>query len=456
MVVENKSDSLDKHLMLQCSSMENVLRLLTSLQTTSAGGLVYKQMTRVLQDYQDNQNKISYGFAALAHKLMSAYRKQLPKESLLYLELELVQRRLMPPISLSELSTLYNYFKKVLPLLGTLTSPDQDIIREALAPILKPGQLEQQTVAATAASTVRDTITTPANTPPLVQMQVNSLFQQRLNKHYHEILNLQINLSKKIEHTTLEHQRFGVALESARVKFEQQADTSDVATIRTLFVEQIQSLIKSQQELTQILHDTQAYLHLVGNNSKKLSEELDQVRVLSLTDDLTGLPNRRAFIRRVQDEVLRSDREKTPMTLVFLDLDNFKAVNDRYGRATGDDILRTYANHILAVFRRYDTVSRYGGEKFGAILPNTDQTGAQHALNKILAKAHQTVFLHKGVNILVPTFSAGVAVHYPDESADALIERADQALCRAKESGRDRIEFDEEVTEITLHEIEQL
>ena len=131
-----------------------------------------------------------------------------------------------------------------------------------------------------------------------------------------------------------------------------------------------------QGKLTQIMHDTQSFLHLIGSNVNKLSDELDQVRVLSLTDELTQLPNRRAFLRRIKDEMDRAQRDKTHLTIAMIDLDNFKEINDKYGHGVGDEMLRVYAREVLSIFRRYDMVARYGGEEFAVILPNTDKQGS--------------------------------------------------------------------------------
>jgi diguanylate cyclase (GGDEF)-like protein len=166
------------------------------------------------------------------------------------------------------------------------------------------------------------------------------------------------------------------------------------------------------------------------------------VRLLSLTDELTSLPNRRAFMRRLEDEVARVQRYGFPMSFVLIDLDHFKDVNDEYGHAAGDEVLRVYSKNILSIFRHHDMVARYGGEEFAVLLPNTDADGAVRALNKVKKRAAETRWQTNGVMAHVPTFSAGVSLYKPGESTSAFIERADKALYRAKRLGRDRIELD--------------
>lgn len=440
-MTDKNDNNTEKYTMLDCATTDNILRLLDGLKTTSNGAVLHKQISHALQDYQRNQNKLSYGYAALAHMLMNAYRKSLPKHSLLYLELEIMQKRLLPPVGLSELAALYSYFRKIMPLLKELTSPDSEAMRTALEPLLQ--MLENPNALSLQEEDDQSTALTMANASiaPAVEQHVNSIFKQRLNEQHRAIQAMQHKLTEKIDITTQYHEEFRQLMRKLLVEIEQYGDAPSTGTARLQLAETIRSLLNRQHEMTHILQDTRAYLNLAGENSNRLNEELDKVRVLSLTDDLTGLPNRRAFMRRVEDEILRSDREKTPLTLIMMDIDNFKNSNDLFGHAAGDEILRVYAEQILTVFRRYDMVSRYGGEEFAVLLPGTDILGAQRALSKIQSKARITQYTHEDVSMAVPTFSAGVAMHLGGESAQSLINRADKALYRAKEAGRDRVEF---------------
>jgi diguanylate cyclase (GGDEF)-like protein len=284
---------------------------------------------------------------------------------------------------------------------------------------------------------------TPESMTPSVEMHVNSVFRQRLNKHYQEIQQLQSSLSEKINHTTEQYQNFGLALKNTLQHLEHAHDEESLGEIKHNLAVSVKTLLNNQTDLANILNDTQSYLSLINDNSQKLSEELDQVRVLSLTDDLTGLPNRRAFLRRAEDEMGRADRDKTTLSMVAIDLDFFKEVNDKYGHTIGDEILKKYAKDVLSVFRRYDMVCRYGGEEFSVLLPNTDKAGALRALNKIQAKASSTHYENNGDIIPLPSFSCGLVIHRPGETMEKFIERADRVLYKAKQLGRNRIEVDE-------------
>ena len=160
---------------------------------------------------------------------------------------------------------------------------------------------------------------------------------------------------------------------------------------------------------------------------------LKQVQELADTDPLTGVANRRVFESALAREMMRSSRQGTPLALVLMDIDHFKAFNDSFGHPAGDTVLRTVADVMREVSRAPDLVARYGGEEFAVILPDcpTDQAlGAAERIRKAVAEAP---------TIAPITASVGVAT-FPDaaSSAEALIQAADGALYAAKQAGRDR------------------
>jgi diguanylate cyclase (GGDEF)-like protein len=159
-------------------------------------------------------------------------------------------------------------------------------------------------------------------------------------------------------------------------------------------------------------------------------------------DDKTGLHNFREFQRRLKDEFLRAERYGTPLSLVFLDLDHFKAVNDTLGHQAGDIVLRQFATLVAGGARANDVAARYGGEEFAVILPHTDGEMAVRVAERIRHAASDFVFLaHEGTPRRI-TVSAGVATYdknSPIDSVDGLIRAADSALYRAKDAGRNRV-----------------
>jgi diguanylate cyclase (GGDEF)-like protein len=157
---------------------------------------------------------------------------------------------------------------------------------------------------------------------------------------------------------------------------------------------------------------------------------------LGRTDGLTGLPNRRALEDHLEQAHLAARRRGEQLSVVMIDLDNFKIFNDSFGHLAGDDLLRSYAARLRSRLRSTDFVARYGGEEFLVVLPGTDADGAERAF----AELHRT-FRHAD-DLSGVTFSAGVAAWDGAESTDELISRADRALYAAKAGGRDRTVVD--------------
>jgi diguanylate cyclase (GGDEF)-like protein len=271
---------------------------------------------------------------------------------------------------------------------------------------------------------------------------LNALHRSELEARRDDIAQLQSTLGQQVSETISQNEEFGVILEVVLAELRQTEEVPEIENLRWTLIREVEKLMKGHNELADKLDNTQHYLQLFASDSRELTDELTRVRLLSLTDELTSLPNRRAFMRRLEDEVARVQRYGFPLSFVLIDLDHFKAVNDEYGHAAGDEVLRVYSKNILSIFRHHDMVARYGGEEFAVLLPNTDSDGAVRALNKVRRRANETRWQSNGTMSNVPTFSAGVSLYKPGESASAFIERADKALYRAKRLGRNRIELD--------------
>ena len=159
---------------------------------------------------------------------------------------------------------------------------------------------------------------------------------------------------------------------------------------------------------------------------------------LGRTDGLTGLDNRRSWEERLHAEYKRHSRSGQPCSLVMFDIDHFKRVNDTYGHQVGDEVIRRIAQTLMRVDRDSDIGGRYGGEEFGVILPDTDAEGAARFAERLRAAVESLAVEHEG-GTLHCTISLGVAPLEPSVAGpDQWLERADQALYRSKEEGRNR------------------
>ena len=166
----------------------------------------------------------------------------------------------------------------------------------------------------------------------------------------------------------------------------------------------------------------------------------DKLQQLAANDSLTGMFNRRFGMARLQEEYGRALRSGSPVGVCIFDLDHFKRVNDTYGHPTGDKVLVHVAKILRGALREGDIALRYGGEEFMAVLPGASVTDCYEIAERVRRLVAETTFQH-GSNAVSLTISGGAAA-WPDfdaSSAEALVRRADEALYKAKEGGRDRI-----------------
>jgi diguanylate cyclase (GGDEF)-like protein len=271
--------------------------------------------------------------------------------------------------------------------------------------------------------------------------RINTSYRLHLDRKRDEIEKLQEVLAQGIREAVAQNREFGALLQMELNALRQAQEEKDVRVLHQILVDGIGELINSQRLLESKLNQTGDYLNLIKDDSERLRDELHKVRLLSFTDEFTGLPNRRAFMRDLQEEIGRAQRYGLPLALALIDLDEFKSVNDAYGHNGGDEVLRCYASEVLGILRRHDLVARYGGEEFAVMLPNTTEAGICAAIDKARQRAREVLCRFGGQSISLPTFSAGVAMYRSGESATDLIERADRALYAAKRLGRNRTEL---------------
>ncbi|MGL4807793.1 MAG: GGDEF domain-containing protein, partial [Giesbergeria sp.] len=197
----------------------------------------------------------------------------------------------------------------------------------------------------------------------------------------------------------------------------------------------LQRVQRQEFALRQRLSETNAALQTEIAQRIELQAELERQ---ATTDPLTGLVNRREFSRRFALDLARTQRDASPLSLVLIDLDHFKRINDQYGHAAGDAVLRTLAQLSHGCFRSIDTVGRLGGEEFAVLLPSADLHCAAQAARRLAQRLADTPVEHEGQRI-VAGMTAGVAQRLPgEESLESLLQRADLALYAGKQAGRAR------------------
>ncbi|MEX8494954.1 GGDEF domain-containing protein [Sphaerotilus sp.] len=171
----------------------------------------------------------------------------------------------------------------------------------------------------------------------------------------------------------------------------------------------------------------------------ELQQALARISELATRDELTGLPNRRAILDQLATETARHARKKLPLAIALIDLDHFKRINDAHGHTGGDQVLRGFAHRVESELRGGDVMARWGGEEFLLMLPDTSIEAAQQCLQRLRNRLRASPFDEVASGLRL-TFSAGVTGCLGQGDIDSAIERADQAMYRAKDAGRDRTE----------------
>jgi len=177
-------------------------------------------------------------------------------------------------------------------------------------------------------------------------------------------------------------------------------------------------------------------------NQIQIVNQLRMIERLSLIDQLTGIPNRRSFDSRLNVEWKQAIREQTSLSLLMMDLDKFKDLNDTYGHQQGDLVLKKVAEIFTMSLRRpADFTARWGGEEFIVLLPNTPLDGALDVAENIRVDIEKTPILFPDGTVMRITISIGVTSLFPEKSSsiDAFISNADKALYLAKQAGRNRV-----------------
>jgi diguanylate cyclase (GGDEF)-like protein len=212
------------------------------------------------------------------------------------------------------------------------------------------------------------------------------------------------------------------------------ADRNGASIGRVIVARDTTELNDKKRELTAANARLRAQLDTIERLQADLAEQ-------AVRDELTGLYNRRHLMRTIDMELAQALRASRPLSVVLLDIDHFKSVNDTFGHGVGDDLLRAIAGVLASSVRQYDTVARYGGEEFVVLLPGATPDQAWHRGQEWRRRCAATsVLTEQGP--LSATFSAGVAC-FPDSGTTPalLLQEADKALYRAKAEGRDRVQL---------------
>jgi len=207
----------------------------------------------------------------------------------------------------------------------------------------------------------------------------------------------------------------------------------------------VQLLINENAKVQSEVNALNARLHQSQTQIEKLRANLSESQRLGMLDAVTYLKNRHWLQANLPKEVEAASESKEPLSLIMADVDHFKRINDSFGHAVGDEILRRFAELLSKNIKGRDTAVRYGGEEFVVVLPHTPKQGAHNLSEQIRSELESKKWMHHktGQPIGKVTASFGIAQLRSGEKSDALLERADEKLYEAKAAGRNRIVSDE-------------
>ncbi len=435
---------------------DRVLNLLNDLKSSTAGTVLYQHVERMLLELDQEHNEREELLRFWLRSLLDVYSKHIKPGSSMHVHVKLLQKQLQLPHSSHELQQFKKHMDMYALHIARMELIDEAILRQALDPVLTYYGDEVRTEHLGEQSF--DEISTSHSSPDTQRQVIQNLIEellphndqdteQKLASKYRQYLStqhrqaekVQAKLMQHIQETIDENKQFGDMLQSVKLGLLEAEQIDDIELLRQSLMEDVDKLGNAYKGLLGKLDEAKQYLKMIETDSRNLSDELARVRMLSMTDELTDLPNRRAFMRRLEDEIGRSQRHGFQLSLAIMDLDAFKSINDDHGHTVGDAVLNCYAEKILTVFRHHDMVARYGGEEFAVILPNTDVEGALAALDKVQQEAAATTCRCGELEIPAPTFSAGVALFRSSDDVGSFIKRADDAMYEAKRLGRNQV-----------------
>lgn len=193
-----------------------------------------------------------------------------------------------------------------------------------------------------------------------------------------------------------------------------------------------------EAELTQQLTEMQAKLNEMEQLAEKAQHAIEEQRKKAMHDALTGLPNRESYQQRIEQETHRIERYGGSLSLMMCDIDLFKRINDNYGHLAGDKVLKIIARSLQSNLRDSDFIARFGGEEFIVLMPETSAEEAKFVADKLRKKIEESPFNFKKEPVQI-TISFGISEFSQGESLEEVFQRADKALYKAKENGRNQV-----------------
>jgi diguanylate cyclase (GGDEF)-like protein len=447
------------------SLLQSLKLHLDGLKRTQHGQVLYNQIQRGLQKYGHEDGRIELVFVSFLHALLGKYATSPACDPATRVKARLIQQRLTLYLPKTSPAPAAPKPKPAAaprpapvepkPAAAAPPPPPMPVAPVAPAPVAEarpepkpvtvappPAETKPVPVVETRPEPVAQVVAPPVvDTPlPVVETRQAPPPEPAPPSQQEKIEALGDKLAEKVTESIAVDQKFGELLETEREALKNlDSPVGEFNDLKQILVKGLNELIEERQALIEKLSSAGDYLKAVESDRERLRQELSHARKHSMADELTGLPKREVFVKQLEAEIGRVKRYGFALAVAVIDVDNLESVNQRYGRAAGDAVLRCYAGQILAKFRTYDLVARYGGDEFAVLFPNTQKDGAMHALEKARKNAASTFIQQDGKSIPLPGFSSVLTQYSPGEPASTLLERADQTLSQARLAGYNRM-----------------
>ena len=266
-----------------------------------------------------------------------------------------------------------------------------------------------------------------------IQRQKNYIGERETE--FREIIDLMTGAMGGLDN---ENRDFYNSIRSQGERFEEITRLDDIKRIKSELVrevDKIRAMVRDKENLDQKALDS------LSSQVDSLKKELDKARHSADIDGLTGVNNRKALDRHLRSLVERNTITRAPFSLLMMDLDDFKQLNDTYGHTVGDRMLLAFAEKCRAAVRSDDFLARYGGEEFTLILPGASLRNATKKARQLcqsIAAARYAADDSLKADVLSVTVSIGVSTYRPGDTVRRLVDRADQCLYKAKAAGKNR------------------
>jgi diguanylate cyclase (GGDEF)-like protein len=285
------------------------------------------------------------------------------------------------------------------------------------------------------------TVSPPAVTEAPVEDRHSEEKAEAIESGRHAVEELLRSLSEFVSGLVESNMSYDSKMKDHKSSIDQAMTMAGLEEIKRLLTHEIEEIESTSENYRRQLEHANATI-------RDQQEIMERFRIDAKMDFLTKIANRRAFEARLKEEFERAKRYKSVFTLIMIDIDHFKKVNDVYGHMAGDQILRLIAQVLEDQTRFNDFVCRYGGEEFAVLLPESAADQGRYVADKIRQAVENTSLLYANTKVKV-TVSAGVGQVSPQrDTPETFIDRVDAALYRAKENGRNRIELTEEPQDV--------